>query len=251
MRGWTKCWGGLEVARGCKLTQEEAEKRFVDSGYVLVGRYVRKDIKVIARCNVHSAEFSVLPGHVFKGCKLSCCANESRKKKAREQGIERNPFKGRKHSLESREAISRTKRNSPHSLRGKARPKYLTDALLASITGAKRSKEVCQKMSAHMLHRHLDFDYCVSKASKGKTAGKQGFFYVVRVGKFIKFGSATTTMNYRLTRIRQKHGDDIELLLACIVPDCGEYEVSMMNANRRHWSHGEFFNDFLVGGRTE
>jgi hypothetical protein len=157
---------------------------------------------------------------------------------------EGNNFFGKTHSLETREKISRHHLASPNHMRGKPRPQYVTDAIMRSIKGVPRTKSVRERLSAHMRKRHESFDYCVAKTLSGKTAGKSGWFYVVRIGEHLKFGSATTTMAYRVTRHKQKHGDDVELLMQCLVPDCGAYEAGMMQACRRHWSHGEFFHDF-------
>lgn len=96
-----------------------------------------------------------------------------------------------------------------------------------------------------MRRRHGLFDFIVRKASEGKTAGKPGIFYIVKIDGLLKFGSATTTMSYRLTRMRQKLGPDVELLLHCLVDDAGAYEAAMMNAHRHLWVHGEHFRDEL------
>lgn len=157
-----------------------------------------------------------------------------------------NHFHGRRHTIESREKMSATKRALPYAFRGMKRPEYLTRSLMARIQGVPRDDNTKAKMSAHMLDRHRSFDYCVRKAECGRTAGKPGIFYVVRIGGELKFGSATTTMNYRLTRLRQKHGD-VQLVTHCVVSDAGAHEASMMMEHRADWLHGEFFRDFTQG----
>lgn len=83
-------------------------------------------------------------------------------------------------------------------------------------------------------------------AATGKTSGKQGIFYVVRIGELLKFGSATTTMSYRMRRLREKFGS-VELVTYCLVDDAGRYEADAMERCREHWSHGEYFHDWLKG----
>lgn len=236
------------MARGVKLSQEEAAARIAERGYVLLGQYRRKDEKVLVRCEKHSFEKEVEPGHLFRGAIMACCCREASSERGKLKIGEKNNFFGRSHSIETREKISRHHLKSDHAFRGKPRPAYLTNALLRSITGVPRTKPVRDGLRAHMLKRHKDFDYCVSKTLVGRTAGKAGWFYVVRVGEYLKFGSATTTMAYRLTRHRQKYGADVELLLQCAVSNCGSYEAAMMQAHKGHWSHGEFFKDFLSDG---
>lgn len=176
---------------------------------------------------------------------LSCCAREANSERMKGATGEKNTFFGRKHSIESRERMSVAKLAGENHLRGKPRPEYLTAALKAAITGVPRSGPTKAKLSAHMSGRHRLFEFCRRKAECGRTAGKPGIFYVVRIGDQLKFGSATTTMAYRLTRLRQKHGHDVELKLHCIVGDAGAYEAAMMGRHREHWVCGEFFKDFL------
>ena len=51
-------------------------------------------------------------------------------------------------------------------------------------------------------------------------------------------------MNYRLSRLRAKHGN-VELVTYCLVDDAGGYEAAAMERCRQHWSHGEYFHDWL------
>ena len=235
------------MPRGYKLTHEDAARRIAEHGYLLVGEYRRKDEKVLVRCEKHGFEKEVEPGHLFRGALMACCSREASAARGRTMIGEKNPFFGRSHSFRTREKISVAKLEGENHLRGKPRPQYLTDALVRSITGVPRKQPVRDRLRAHMLKRHKDFDYCVSKTLVGRTNGKPGWFYVIRVGDSIKFGSATTTMGYRLARHRQKHGSGVELLMQCAVSDCGAYEAAMMQAHREHWLHGEFFKDFLSG----
>ena len=96
-----------------------------------------------------------------------------------------------------------------------------------------------------MKRRSALFSYCVRKAETGKTASKEGIFYMVKIGDRVKFGSATTTMRYRLTRMRQKH-PDAKLLMYCLVDDAGAYEGAMMQRYKQHWSHGEYFHTSVL-----
>lgn len=152
-----------------------------------------------------------------------------------------NPFFGRKHSIKTREEASARMLSAPHPLRGKPQPEYLGSAVRAAITGVPRSAETREKISAKATERHKNFDYLIRKVLGGKTSGQPGIFYIVRIGDRLKFGSATTTMSYRLTRLRQKHGPDIEVMAHALVDDAGGYEAAMMERHRERWLHGEFF----------
>ncbi|MDU7524687.1 MAG: NUMOD3 domain-containing DNA-binding protein [Roseomonas mucosa] len=158
---------------------------------------------------------------------------------------EGNYFFGKTHTVQSREKMSASLVAANHSFRGKNRPDWLTQALLLKITGSPRNDSTKAKLKRAAFGRHRIFGYCRDKAASGKTSGKQGIFYIARINGDLKFGSATTTMRYRLTRLRQKHGPCVDLLVHCVVPDAGAYEAQMMEAFRHHWIHGERFQDFL------
>ena len=154
---------------------------------------------------------------------------------------EGNPFFGKSHSIETREKLSRMRIGKPGPTRGVRH----SPERIAAQTGKPRSEATKKKLSEHMKRRSALFSYCVRKAQDGKTAGKQGIFYMVRIGDHVKFGSATTTMNYRFTRMREKH-PDAELLMYCLVDDAGAYEAAMMTAYKQHWSHGEYFHPSVL-----
>ena len=229
-----------------RLPQSEAAARIsAHFGYELLSAYKCRHDPALVRCPKHGHQQMSRPANLFKGGMMSCCASEAASSRMKGKFVgENNHFYGKTHSIESRQKISKALQAAPHSFRGKARPQYLTDALKKAISGVARPDSVKLKLQEHMLARHRSFDFCVRKAACGKTAGKKGIFYIVRIENKIKFGSATTTIAYRLTRIRQKHGDDVELLMCCFVDDAGAYEAEMMRKYRSFWMAGEYFNDF-------
>lgn len=235
------------MARGRKLSHEEAAERIsAPHGYLLLSDYDRKDKKVIVKCIKHNHAQDALPANLWKGMMISCCAREANSARMKEaMRGSRNHFFGRSHTIATREKISNAKLARPNHMRGNPRPEYLTAALLLAITGVPRSSATKAKLSAHMSNRYRIFEYCVRKAACGKTAGKQGIFYIVKIGVELKFGSATTTMQYRLTRLRQTHGPGVELQMYCLVDNAGGYEASMMHAYKEHWIHGEYFKNFM------
>lgn len=233
------------MSKSIRLSQEEAARRVAAVGYTLDSAYLGRHFAVMVSCERHAARQTALAKNIFNGMRIACCAQEVRdaiagdlREKMRGSA---NPFFGRKHSIESREKISAAVMAAPHALRGKPRPAYLTEALQRAVTGKPRGASTKAKLSAHMHRRHSLFEFCARKASEGRTAGKPGIFYIVRIGELAKFGSATTTMQYRLTRLRQKHGR-VDLLMHCVVADAGAYEAAMMNAHRDRWVRGEYFN---------
>lgn len=177
---------------------------------------------------------------------MQCCGKESMASKLSERmsGVG-NHFYGKKHGIEAREKISRARLANP--------PPHLPPVTRASIAnqlrGKPRSEATKTKLRERMRERYSIFGYSVRMAATGKTAGKQGIFYVVRIGELLKFGSATTTMSYRLSRLRARHGE-VELVTYCLVDDAGRYEANAMERCQEHWSHGEYFHDWLKGGRS-
>lgn len=212
------------------------------AGYELESEYLGRHFNITVRCARHDFAQEAPARHVFAGMRIACCAKEAMAANLSEKmrGVG-NPFFGRKHSIESREKMSAAVMAAPHALRGRPRPAHLTEALQRAVTGKPRTAATKGKLSAHMQRRHSLFEFCARKAAEGRTAGKPGIFYMVRIGGLVKFGSATTTMHYRLTRLRQQHGD-VEPLLHCIVADAGAYEAAMMRAHRDRWVRGEYFN---------
>lgn len=234
--------------RNTILSQLEAEERASrHHGYRLVSLYegMKNGRKADFYCPVHWETHHANIKNVFSGYRLQCCHKDHMRAllSAKMSGAG-NHFYGRSHTILSREKISTTKKNSPNQFRGVPRPQHVTDAIRRAITGVKRSEATRQKLREHMDRRHQNFDYCARKAACGKTAGKQGIFYIVKIGDELKFGSATTTMQYRLARLRQKHGAGVEVRMYCLVDDAGAYEAAMMGAFREHWIRGEYFRDF-------
>lgn len=231
------------VARNTKLTDEEVRKRFADAGYEVQGPYQRKDVKIKSYCKLHDYTDEVVPNNIFRGGRMKCCGKESMRTKlsAINQGSG-NSFFGRKHSIESKDKMSRFRLAHPEMT--KPFTEEARDKLRKAMSGKKRPGTVKEKLRKHMLERHRSFPFIVRKARSGKTAGKTGIFYAVKIGDLIKLGSATTTMGYRMSKLRQKFGPDIELVGYAFVDNAGEYEAKMMENHAEHWSHGEYFHDW-------
>lgn len=229
------------MSKSIRLSQTVAAERIAGAGYVLVGEYRGWDVRTMVRCELHSFQKEVFPGNIFRGSKMSCCGLDENRARGRLLVGEANPFFGKKHSIQTREKLSASREGKPSPTRGVKQ----TPERIARQVGKPRSEETKRKLSEHMKRRSSLFVYCVRKAQQGRTAGKEGVFYMVRIGEHVKFGSATTTMRYRLTRMRQKH-PSAELLMHCLVDDAGSYEAAMMNAHREHWSHGEYFHPTVL-----
>lgn len=235
------------MANGIKYTQDQVSKIFAERGYILLGVYRRRDVSVLVRCPVHNAEFMTLLCNFNRGSKLRCCGMEDRRATLKVSMLgSGNGFYGKKHSLLSRVQMSITTTANIGPPRGVAHPDYDHKKDADARRGIPRTKEVSGKLSAYMKKRHKSFIYCHRKAASGKTKGKAGIFYIVRIAGMLKLGSATTTMAYRLTRMKAKY-PDASLVMYCLVPDAGDYEATMMMRCRQHWLHGEFFADFLAG----
>jgi hypothetical protein len=234
------------MGKDVRHSQEAMAQEIAERGYVLVGEYRGLKYPVKVRCEVHEFECDVYISNLRRG-KMRCCGMVDRRatlsKKMTGSG---NNFFGRKHSLHTRSVISAKSKEIALTTapRGVADPSYDRARDIAARRGVPREREVCEKLSAYMRRRHSTFEYCCRKAASGKTAGKQGIFYIVRVGSELKLGSATTTMNYRLTRLRAQF-PDVALVLFAIVPDAGAYEAAMMHRYRDAWLRGEYFSDFL------
>jgi len=229
------------MSKSIRLSQSAAAERIAAAGYSLIGEYRGWGVRTLVRCERHAFQKEVLPGNIFQGGRMACCGLEDNRARGRLLVGDANPFFGRKHSIQTRERLSASREGKPSPTRG---VRHSTERIARQV-GKPRSEETKQKLREHMKRRSALFTYCVRKAQEGKTAGKEGIFYMVRVGDFVKFGSATTAMRYRLTRIRQKH-PGAELLMYCLVGDAGAYESSMMLAKQKHWSHGEYFNPTVL-----
>ena len=239
--GKMACCSSTRVA---VLTPDELLERFSSRGYTLLSEYKNVNTRVLLRCEKHGVEKLTFPGNIFAGGSMACCGKESMREKHRINNTgEKNPFFGKSHSIQTRDLLSRQRIGKPTN---KPMPPNVKKALVEANTGKPRSEETKRKLREHMARRSGLFSYCVRKAKDGKTAGKQGIFYVVRVGDLLKFGSATTTMAYRLARLRQKHGDDVELKMYALVDDAGAYEAAMMERFESYWVKGEYFRDFTA-----
>lgn len=236
------CHDACGAQRNTTLTTKEVCDRLLGTGYALVGKYLGLQKDSLLRCEKHGVEHRVRLANIFQGGKMQCCGKESMAAKLsiRLTGSG-NHFFGKTHSLETREKLSRLRKENPSS--------YVpTPAARAAISerqrGKPRSAATKEKLRTCMRERYSLFGYSVRMAASGKTAGKPGIFYVVRIGDLLKLGSATTTMNYRLSKLRSKHGC-VELVTYCLVDDAGAYEAAAMERCRQHWSHGEYFHDWL------
>lgn len=227
--------------RNKKLSDSEVIDRLADAGYDLVGKYAGVNVPTLIRCERHGFQKETLLSNIFAGGQMACCGLEANRARGRLLVCDANPFFGRRHSIQTREKLSASREGKPSPTRGIKQ----TPERVARQIGKPRSDETRKKLSDHMKRRSALFSYCVRKAHEGKTAGKQGIFYMVKIGDHVKFGSATTTMRYRLTRMRQKH-PDAALLMYCMVDDAGSYEASMMMAHKQHWSHGEYFHPSVL-----
>lgn len=80
------------------------------------------------------------------------------------------------------------------------------------------------------------------RARTGKTSGKPGFVYVMRLGNgTIKIGSVVRITTYqRLAKLQKDYGE-VEMVYSQYVPDAGSAEADLMMKNSEHWMHGEFF----------
>ncbi len=228
--------------RNTPLTADEANAKVRAQGYELAGPYAGRRNSGAYRCDLHNETHQATGRFVLGGGRLPCCASARRRELGQQLVGERNPFFGRHHTLQTRMDSSRRMLATEHPLRGKARPDYLTGPLLVAIAGKRRSDATRAKLSAHQRRVQASVDHIAAKAARGRTAGVPGLVYLVRVGSLVKIGSTTKTMPYRLTRLRQQHGDDVELLLAAVVADCGQYEADLMLRHRSTWVRGEFFD---------
>lgn len=203
---------------GQKLSHEEARQRFAAGGYELLSEYERSTQKVLARCTVHDYQAMVFPGNIFKGQQMKCCGCRAIS----------NARTGMKFSEETKQKLSLYRGERHHGF-GKA---------LSEITKEKVSGSVKRK-------HETDHEYAVTRAAQGKTSGKPGWFYIVKVGgNLLKFGSVSkTSVKQRIKQIGRKYGDAV-LLLKVQVADAGSYEAAMIDRYKQYWAHSEFFHDF-------
>lgn len=208
------------MAAGIRLTHQEAVERFSVRGYELRSEYQAQSKKVSAHCIAHGETHEVLPSNVFKGQGLWCCANAGRSEK----------HTGKKLSDATKRKLSELNSGSRNPHHGAPRPASVR-AKVSSGLRAAAARSV---------------DYAALKARTGKTSGKQGYFYVVRLGSgLLKFGSIVKLkIGRRLELLQKDHGSAAIVLLAK-VDDAGRFEADAMERCREHWSHGEYFHDWL------
>lgn len=208
------------MAAGIRLTHEEATLRFEAAGLQLLSQYERQSRKVVARCALHDFACEVYPSNIFKGQGLQCCKRETLSKL----------HTGKKLSASTKQKLSEL--NSGERHRDYGRP--------MSADRRRRVSEGMRRAAGHSV------DYAILKASTGKTAGHPGFFYIARLGDgLLKLGSLVRySPSARMQNLRHATGS-AELLFLAQVPDAGAYEAMMLDRCREHWSHGEYFHDWL------
>jgi hypothetical protein len=230
----------MPSGRNTKLTQTEAEERFLSSGYKLLSEYISYTSKVTLFCEKHSKQFDVVAQSIFRGSHLPCCTSEMRSNNGKRMVGEKNPFYGHHHTQETIER-NRLLISASSPFKGKKRGPEFAEKIRQARTGTHRTEETKSKLRAHGIAANNDFDACVKKARTSKTHGKRGHFYIADIGNGkLKFGS-TTMVAYRIKKLKVQHGF-ANLLLAVLVDDAADYEASMMEAHRDKWLHGEVFS---------
>ena len=207
------------MSAGKKITQEEAEKRFLSLGFELRSFYVNNRTKVTLFCKEHRELHEAAPSNVFKGQGLKCCHRDKAAKNRR----------GARASDETRLKLS--------AYRGEA----------ASGYGRTPSLETRERISASVksLHRS-SIEYEILRAKKGKTAEQKGFFYIAKLpGGILKFGSVVRLSIQERLRLLKKQYGAASIALVAQVSDAGGYEAAMMKKHGGHWIRGELFRDFL------
>lgn len=209
------------MAAGIKLTSDEVARRFESRGFTLLGAYTNQYKKVDARCHAHGETHQVSPANIFRGQGLKCCHRESAKA-------------NRTGAIASEE----TKRKLSEIFSGQGHPRF----------GKPLSEDTRKRVSDGLkASARSSVEYAINKASTGKTAGKQGYFYMAEAGNgLIKFGSIVRlTPSQRMSFLKSETGG-ARLLLLAKVDDAGAYEASMMMSYKQHWSHGEYFHPSVL-----
>lgn len=228
--------------RNTILTAEEVAARIATAhGYTLCGPWLGQKRKHEFSCPLHGETHETDGRTILNGGLLKCCYTERRREVGRSLVGEKNPFFGKRHTIEYRIRVSALRKAALNHFRGKPRPDRLKKITSEALQGRVRSDETRAKLSAHQLKVQGSVDHIAQKSARGMTAGKPGFVYFVRICGLVKIGSTTRTLDYRLTRLKREHGE-ADLLLATYVADCGAFEATLQLHHRSAWVRGEFFN---------